>query len=309
MLDARPGAAIAHAAFALTAADADAAEALARRAASVGPRAASPDIARWLETGRPAVADHRTPLDPRVDAAMTRLRMLALHPEGDAFAQRAEVLSAWSAAPREVWREAERALVSRVYRAERLVALDAPDLIVRVELEGVARALEGLDGEPRRMGSAPEMDPGPFVELRYAIERHAVLDLSLGAHGETLRALSLDDDPEGSLAAGAPLILEGALAVDDPFEQSIIERLHRWKRVSASVIAARSEALVAELEAVSPSARAAINLRLDADEAEPLRGGDYVAAARDRLSQIAALSTRAAREGLVVLATLAHDDG
>jgi hypothetical protein len=295
-----------HQAFALTPPAVEEARRLARKVVDDGALAATPAIGAWLGSAAPARHDRRTALDPRVAAAMARVASMTL-PEGDAGTLREAALAAWSPTPRDVWREAERSVVYCVLRLERLVALDAPSIIVESELAALQRAVPRLDGEARVLGAAPEDDPGGLVELRYAIVHHARFDLSLGTHTETLRAVRGNErSAEGpALSAGEPLVPSAALEARhdgaDEHERRLLDNLRFWKIGSAMDLAEVASELADGLAEIPARARAKAARALDKDEARSLRGGDYVAAAEARLREIADDARAAARDGLVVL--------
>lgn len=299
-----------HLAFALTPEALAAARSLARKVADQGAIAASPAIGAWLEQGVPASSDRRTPLDPRLAPALAGLAELELWEEG-AGPVRDAVMAKWSASPREVWRSAERDVMLRVIRTQKLVAMEVPDLFLQTELEGLVRAIERLDGPPCPIGSSPDVDPGPIVELRYAIERHATHDLSLGEHIDTFRALRtaerFADRPEDRLAAGEPLLVgdaRGGHTSDD--ERLALENVRALHVMKASALVELAQQLAASLASLNHETRAAASRKLDADEAPALRGGDYVAAAAARLEAIAADAQLAERDGLMVIAALSE---
>lgn len=314
MLEAAPRAAkFPHQAFALAPEAVAEAERLARRVAEEGALAASPAIGAWLSSAPPISHDRRTSLDPRIDGLVVRLRAAKLWEE--TAEKRDQAIAAWSAAPRDVWRTPERTAAHRVLRALRLIELDAPAIILEAELDGLAAAIAALDGPPPSVWSGPEEDPGPIVELRHAVPRHARHDLSFGTHTETFRALQTKkrfaEEPQHELSSGEPLVpfatLEARAKIAGDGERFVLDNLRFWKVAPASVLAEVATELADRLAEIPARARGKANRDLDVDEAADLRGGDYVVSAEARLREIAADAAEAEREGLQVVSEMSRD--
>ncbi len=299
-------AALVHRAFALTRDDAAHARALAARIVEVGALAASPEIGGWLSAAKPVSHDRRTPLDPRVDDAVARLHAFTMRwPE--MTETRDAAIAAWSSTPRDVWRSAEETVVHRVMRALKLLALDAPAIIVDTELDGLAAAISLLDGPAPRVHAAPTTDPGMYVELAHAIAVHAPVDLSLGTSTDVLARLGASDlsslSPGELLAPASAMAAREAVADDE--ERFVLAGLRAWRIGDPASLATAARAFLATLDDASTSQRAKLSKALDRSAPELLRGLDYVASTRTRLEEIAEDAEHAANAGLVLLSELA----
>lgn len=299
----------------------DAAEA--RRVAALhvaGDAAWRATLVGWLARPREMRADlRRTPLDPRLARVVERLRAraTAAGEDGDVLAQ---AIAGWSAAPRDVFAEAEDRAMNRALRTERLLELDAPAIIVDNEIAALARALAELDVPPAPEPVPHEEDDHEVADVPDGIVHRAVLDLSLGLHSETLRVLehvsrSVGRDLAAPLAGVEPLVpfpvLEAAhRAATEEGARMLLARLRFWQcGPAASEVAEVAGELAQRLDRVRKTTRARVTKELDGDTHADLAGGDYVASAVTRLRAIERDAREAASEGLVVLSEVSRSLG
>ena len=208
-----------HDAHALAPADVDSLVAAGRVALGGDRTGAAARVAAVGRSRARALRDEATPLDVAV-VTRVRARLLGLLGRSPSLARRSELgatLATLSLAAHEVSARAEQHLASRALRLERLVEIDAPQMILDAEVNYLLEALLALDrldhGERTAARDAIE-DGEAHVSVQDAIVLCARRTMSLGLHSRTYDAVMDFLEPKPKRRARPPFLWE--LAPGEP---------------------------------------------------------------------------------------------
>lgn len=334
------GAKYLHDAHALAAADVDVLVSAGRDALAGDHARAGARVADLGGTRERSMRDEPTALDVPVVKKL-RERLLAVLAGPAPLTRRADLgaaVGALSLRAREVSAPAERHLVSRTLRLERLLEVDAPALVVDVEVGYVLDAIDALDrfDHDARAAARDGLEDGAHVSVEDAIVARARHDMSLGAHSQTYDAVVdfLEPKPKRlrppflwELAPGEPMLALPDLAEppaalferavlargvwDEAVERQALEddlRAYReWRRCDepgalAGLLRDAREALAGltarERRRISAEVRGAFDELVPCD--------DFVSVLADVLDGCARRADAAGTEGLVVLARVSR---